>query len=210
MFAKGGEFQASLQMGNGIDAQAAVSFSKHIGLIASYNFIDRNTTGDANTDDDDYLRHTFYEGGLGYFTNQEDMFFEVFAGYGRGEGFSSENFFGIENATGKYERYFIQPALGTNHKYIHLAFVPRISVVDFNEYSTSTASFAVNEDPKVFFEPAFVMKVNTASNRVFFTMQAGSSTALSKDVYFNRRKYQLAAGVGMRLGNLRPEQKESR
>ena len=210
MFSKGGEFQASLQVGNGIDAQTAVSFSKHIGLIASYNFIDRNTTGEASTDDDDYLRHTFYEGGLGYFTNQEDMFFEVFAGYGRGEGFSSDTFFGIENTTGKYERYFVQPALGMNHKYIHFAFVPRVSIVDFTEYSVGTTSITVNEDPKVFFEPAVVMRVNTDSNRFFFTLQGGSSLSISEDVYFNRRKYQVATGFGIRLGGVKPNQETSR
>jgi hypothetical protein len=203
MFQKGGEFQAAVQVGNGIDGQVAVSFTDHFGLIANYNYINR----DKGTNDS--LRHNLLEAGLGYFTNKEDMFFEIFAGYGKGEGFSTGTIFDLQNVTGKYERYFIQPALGMNHKYIHVSFVPRISIVDFKEYSIGSVSYVVNEDPKVFFEPCVVMKVNTDNNRFFYTLQGGVSVSVSNDLYFDHRKYQVATGFGVRLGGVRPA-KESR
>jgi hypothetical protein len=203
MFTKGGEFQLTGQVGNGIDGQAAISVTNHIGLMANYSYINRNT---ANvSDEEDFLRHKFFEGGIGYFGQDENMFFEVFAGYGKGEGFSSGNFFEVDNAEGKYERYFIQPAFGMNKKEIQLSFVPRISVVDFTEYTLGSNTFAVNEDPKVFFEPGFVTRVNTASNHFFFTFQAGMSVSLSEDIYFDHRRFQLATGIGIRLGGIRPE-----
>ena len=39
-------------------------------------------------------------------------------------------------ATGKFERYFIQPAFGLNKKIMHVSFVPRLALVDFNEFSS--------------------------------------------------------------------------
>jgi hypothetical protein len=209
MFTKGGEFQLAGQAGNGIDGQAALSVTNHIGLMANYSYINRNTAvnqnaGNAN-DDEDFLRHKFFEGGIGYFTQDEDMFFEVFAGYGKGEGYSSGNFFGVKNASGKYERYFIQPAFGMNKKTVQFSFVPRISVVDFTEYTLGSSSIAVTEEPKIFFEPAFVTRVNTAGNHFFFTFQAGMSAALSDDIYFDRRRFQFATGIGIRLGGMKEE-----
>lgn len=203
MFTKGGEFQLAAQIGNGIDGQMAVSVTNHFGVMANYSHIDRNTSNAG--DDDDFLRHKFFEGGLGYFGQDEEMFWEVFAGYGKGEGFSPGNFFGVENADGKYERYFIQPSFGVNKKEIHLAFVPRVSIVDFNEYTLGSNTFTVNEEPKVFFEPAFVMRGNTAKNLFFFTLQAGMSVSLSEDVYFDHRRFQFATGLGLRLGGKKPE-----
>src|SRR5690606_28152388 len=142
--------------------------------------------------------------------NEEETFFEIFVGYGKGEGFSSGNIFNFENVTGRYERYFIQPAIGMNHDYIHFAFVPRISIVDFTEYRTGTMAVPINEKPKAFFEPAVVLKVNTASNRFYYTLQAGSSLKLSDKIYFDRRKYQVGTGFGIRLGGVKPESQKNR
>jgi len=203
MFTKGGEFQLTGQVGNGIDGQMAVSVTDHIGVMANYSYINRNT---ANvSDDEDFIKHKFFEGGLGYFGQDENTFWEVFAGYGKGEGFSSGNFFGVENANGKYERYFIQPAVGMNKKEIQFAFVPRVSIVDFTEYTLGSNTIAVNEDPKVFFEPGFVTRVNTAGNHFYFTFQAGMSISLNEDVYFDHRRFQFGTGIGLRLGGLKPE-----
>lgn len=208
MFTKGGEVQIAGQIGNGIDGQAAVSVSKHFGLIANYNYIERASANPDN--DEDFLRHKFFEGGIGYFENQEKMFFEVFAGYGRGEGFSSGNFFGVENAKGNYERYFIQPGFGFNRKTIHVSFVPRISMVDFKEYTYGSTTFIVDEEPRFFFEPAVVTRINTANNLFFFTFQGGVSISANTNLYFDHRPFQLSTGIGFRFGGLKPEPEESR
>lgn len=202
MFTKGGEVQIAGQIGNGLDGQAAVSVTKHFGLMGSYNYINRESGNPDN--DDKYLRHTFYEGGVGYFENKEKTFFEVFAGYGKGEGFSAGNIFSVENATGKYERFFIQPAIGFNKKTVHFSFVPRISAVDFKEYSVGSTVYQVNEDPKFFFEPGVITRINAAENMFFFTFQAGLSVCMNSSVYFDYRNFQLATGFGFRLGALKP------
>lgn len=203
MFAKGGEVQISGQVGNGYEGQAAVSLSNHIGIMANYSYIDRDGTDP--DDEDDYLRHEFYEGGIGFFDNEGSMFMEIFAGYGRGEGNNSTSFLGVEAANGKYERYFIQPAFGFNKKVMHFSFVPRISIVDFTEFTNGSTTIKVDERPKVFFEPGFVGRVNGMNNRFFFTFQAGFSLTTDSNLYFDHRWFQTGVGMGFRLGGYKPE-----
>ncbi len=203
LFTKGGEVQGSMQWGNGFEGQAAVSVSNHVGLMANVLYADRERF---DPDDfDDYHKHLFYEGGIGYFTNDDLWCFEVFAGYGRGEGSSKNEFLGWDApapSTGKYERYFIQPAFGLNKKVMHVAFVMRFSMVDFTAYSDDQIRFTVRESPKMFFEPAVVGRVNMANNRLFFTFQGGLSSAMSSDIYFEHRRFQFATGLGFRFGAL--------
>jgi hypothetical protein len=200
MFRKGGELQANVQIGNGIDGQFAVAFTNHIGAIGNYNYLN-NRQGDVHGITGN-IQHQYIEGGLGYFANRDEEFFEFFAGYGTGE----------VSLIGNYERYFIQPALGLNRKYIHVSFAPRISFVDFLQLRTSSSSGIVDidEDPKVFFEPAVVTKVNTKSNRFYYTFQGGYSTSLSGNAYFNHRKIQVSMGLGIRMGGIKPDPNESR
>ena len=203
MFTKGGEFQASVQVGNGIEGQSAYAITEHFGLMANYAYIDQSDP----EDEDDYHRHQFFEGGAGYFSNNEESFFEVFAGYGRGKGstFDGFEFFGSQSiaATGKYERYFIQPAFGLNKDDMNFAFVSRVSMVDFYEFSNEIGSAAIREDPKFFFEPAIVGRANFANNSMFATFQAGVCLGMSENVYFDRRNFQLAGGLGFRLGGVK-------
>jgi hypothetical protein len=208
LFTKGGEVQGSFQFGNGLDAQAAVSLSSHIGVMANYNYANRDRF---DPDDyDDYHRHRFFEGGIGYFTNDASWCVEVFAGYGRGEGSGKNEFLSSGSSvpsTGKYERYFFQPAFGLNKKMVHVAFIPRFSMVNFTAYSEGQVGFSVEENPKFFFEPAVMGRVNFADNHLFFTFQGGYSTSMSNDVYFSHRRFQISTGLGFRLGGLREASK---
>lgn len=81
MFTKEGEFQAAVQIGNGLEAQSAFAFTEHFGVMANFAFIDQSNL----ENEEDYHRHQFFEGGAGYFLNNDGSFFEVFAGYGRGK-----------------------------------------------------------------------------------------------------------------------------
>ena len=201
MFTKGGEFQASVQIGNGIEAQSAAAVTDHFAIMANYLYINVTDTEDK----DDYFRHTFFEGAIGYFSNKDDSFFEVFAGYGRGKGSTNDafDFLGSSNslaATGRYERYFIQPGFGLNRKTVDLSFAPRISMVDFYEFSTEVSRNPIHESPKFFFEPAVIGRANFANNKMFFVFQGGVSLGMSENIYFDRRNFQLSAGFGLRLG----------
>ncbi|HEX8041861.1 MAG TPA: hypothetical protein VF490_22095 [Chryseosolibacter sp.] len=202
MFTKAGEFQTSLQIGNGWEAQSAYAVTDHFGVMANFSYI--HQTGFDPDHADDFLRHNLLEGGLGYFSNNNDSFFEVFAGYGRGKGSSYDQyeFFGTQAAvaTGRYNRYFLQPAFGLNKDELNVSFAPRFSMVDFYEFSTELYSTAVYEKPKFFFEPAIIGRANFANNHLFATFQAGASLGMSSAVYFDRRNFQVSAGLGLRLG----------
>lgn len=210
MFSEGGEFQGSVSAGNGLEAQAALSLTKHIGVIGNYSYINRDRVDvNSGSSQDGYHRHKFYEGGIGYYENQEKMFMEVFVGYGEGEGSSYDSYdiFGTQTtqATGKYQRYFLQPAFGFNKRTMHVSFVPRFSLVDFTEFSDGTTSVAINEDPVLFFEPAVIGRVNFAENRLFFAFQGGFSASVMSSRFYDHRPFQLSAGLGFRIGGRRPD-----
>lgn len=203
MFTKSGEFQASIQVGNGIEGQSAFAVSEHFGVMTNFAYIGQTDI----EDEGDYLRHRFFEAGAGYFLNNDESFFEVFAGYGRGSSstFDAFEFFGPQSvaATGKYERYFLQPAFGLNKDEFNIAFAPRFSMVDFYEFSNEVTSTRIYEAPKFFLEPALIGRVNFANNRMFAIFQAGVSLGMSDDVYFDRRTFQLSGGLGLRLGGMK-------
>ncbi|MFZ6014160.1 MAG: hypothetical protein ACOYXT_27710 [Bacteroidota bacterium] len=206
MFTKGGEFQGTIQVGNGLELQSAVSVSNHIGLMGNYTYINRENLDP--DDPEDYHHHKFWEGGIGYFQNDDGMFFEIFAGYGKGKGSSYGQYYLFsdnELSTGKYERYFLQPAFGFNKKIMNVAFVPRLSFVDFSEFSRDGVAYEVSEDPRMFFEPAVIGRVNMANNNFYFTFQAGTSISTSGSNYFDHRPFQLSTGIGFRIGGVKPE-----
>jgi hypothetical protein len=213
MFTKAGEFQGSLQLGNGLDVQGAVSVSNHIGLMGNFSYAN-NKSPDPD-DSDDYHRHKFFEGGIGYFENQGKWCYEIFAGYGEGEGssFDEYDFFSSGSsstvrATGKFNRIFIQPAFGLNKKMFHVSFVPRISLVDFTEFTSDDAGgvapYIANDDPKVFIEPAVMGRINLMSNRMFFTFQGGFSVPATK-VYYEYRPFYVSTGIGFRIGGTKAD-----
>jgi hypothetical protein len=211
MFTQAGEFQGSIQFGNGIDAQGAISVTNHIGLMGNFSYAD-NKSPDPD-DIDDYHRHKFFEGGIGYYENEGKWCYEIFAGYGKGDGSSYDDydFFDTSTgepirATGKFERFFIQPAIGMNKKVMNISFVPRISLVDFTEFSSDDAvsPYIADDDPKIFLEPAVIGRVNLAKNRMFFTFQSGFSIPISK-TYYEYRPFYVSTGIGFRIGGMRPE-----
>ena len=205
LFSKAGEFQGSMQFGNGIDLQGAVSVTNHIGVMANYSFAERNKNNYDSDDEMGYHYHNFFEGGLGYYENQGNWCYEVFAGYGKGKGASYDEYDWwagqSERATGEFERYFIQPAFGLNKKVMHVSFIPRISMVDFTSFSNDVVSYPIEEDPVVFIEPAVAGKVNLMDNHFFFVFQAGFSIPATT-TYFEYRPFQISTGIGFRLGGV--------
>ena len=193
-----------MQFGNGLDVQGAVSITNHIGLIGNYSYANRD---DPDSDNEaNYHYHKFFEGGIGYYENQGNWCYEIFAGYGKGEGanYDEYDWWGPQGggfATGKFERYFIQPAFGLNKKIMHVSFIPRISLVDFTSFSNDIVSYPIDEDPTFFIEPAVAGRVNLMENHFFFSFQAGLSVPTTS-TYFEYRPFQFATGIGFRLGGI--------
>jgi hypothetical protein len=211
---KAGEVQASVGFGNGLDVQGAVAVTNHIGLMANYNYLDlRSSQYSSKPSNEDYSYHNFFEAGLGYFENQDKWCYEIFAGYGRGEGASYDNYvwWGDQNvkATGHYDRIFIQPAFGINKSRFQFSFAPRMSIVDFKEFKTDASTFTIHENPKFFFEPAVLGRMNLMNNRCFFGFQLGFSVPVASDVFYEYRPVQFSAGLGFRFGGVRAQDESS-
>lgn len=200
LFRGAGEFQTSISFGEGLDAQGAVSITNHIGIMGNYNYVSRNTS---DTNDEDYVRHKFWEAGLGYYENADKMSYEIFGGYGRGEGtsYGSYSWFGPTelNATGTYQRFFIQPSIGSNDNIFNWIVSTRISLVDFEKftYDNVVASY---DNPVLFFEPAFTGRIHFGKSPIYSQFQTGFSFTTQGDTVFDYQPFQLSFGIGLRLG----------
>lgn len=205
LFTKAGEVQGAVQFGTGIDLQGAVAVTNHIGLMTNFSYSNRDNYEQG--DEQEYHRHRFFEGGIGYYDNSDKWCYEIFAGYGQGKAshFGEYTFIDLEESkvSGKYNRFFIQPAFGLNKKVMHVSFVPRISLVTFTEFKDEISGMTIsdfNTDPQVFFEPAVVGRVNFMENHIFFTFQAGLCIPAASDPYYDFSPFQIGTGLGVRIG----------
>jgi hypothetical protein len=206
MFRNAGEIQVGASVGNGIEVQSAVAVTKHVGLMANYFNVNRQPDDLNNANDAE--KHKLFEGGVGYFLNEESYFFEIFAGYGEGEGSSHDELFFTsvpENAYGRYNKIFIQPAIGFNRKSMHVSFVQRVSIIDFTEFEDGTTRIEINEKSQAFYEPAVIGKFNFADNHVYMNWQMGISVPMFKDPYFDFRSFIISAGLGFRINARKPD-----
>lgn len=204
MFKGAGEVQVAAQLSAGTEAQAAVAITNHIGIMGNFAYVSRT-----NNEDDDYIRHSFLEGGVGYFENSDRISYEVFAGYGRGKGITY-NTYDLDTpddfvkGTGYYQRFFIQPAIGTNHhRVFNWSAVMRLAIVDFTEFESGGQTVQFNSDPILFFEPAFIGKLNFGST-LFLNFQAGVSFP-RQEINFDYEPFSLALGMGLRFGGPKQE-----
>ncbi len=210
LLAKAGEFQGAMQFGtNGIDLQGSVAVTNNLALMGNYSYGNRNTDTLYTNSRENYHKHKFYEGAIGYYKNEERFCFEVFVGYGRGEGTSYGSFSSLTSSSqdrvaGKYSRIFFQPSFGINRKFVSFAFTPRFAMIDFSEFSiASSPVIIVDLDPKIFVEPAVTARFNFLDNRFFATIQIGVSTSLADNVPFDYEPFNISTGLGFRLGGLR-------
>jgi hypothetical protein len=205
LFAKAGEFQGTMLYGTGdLDLQAAVAVTNNFALMGNYSYGNRNTD---SVTQNHYHKHKFYEGAIGYYKNDKGFCFEIFLGYGQGEASSYGDYsifssMSPELAKGKYTRVFLQPSFGFNKKVVNVAFTPRVSWVDFSEFSNAASSKIMDLSPRVFFEPAVTARFNFLDNRFFANLQVGVATPVNGDVIFDYESVNLSTGLGIRLGGL--------
>jgi hypothetical protein len=201
LFRRAGEFQTAIHIGQGIDAQGAVSITNHIGVMGGYNYVNRNTS---DTNDDKYVKHSFWEAAVGYYGNENKISYEFFGGYGRGEGTSHAKYawFGPTEltATGTYQRFFIQPSIGTNHNIFNWIVSTRMSLVDFEKFAYDNTVVDYN-NPVVFFEPAFTGRVYFGrGSPIYSQFQTAFSFTTQGETVFDYQPFQLSFGIGLRLG----------
>jgi hypothetical protein len=209
MFGEANEFAGSIAVSSGVDAQFAYSATDHVAVMANVNTVQQKLKPDGK---ESFKRnHVFAEGGIGYFTRTKKSRFELFAGYGMGQGTSYESYYFFHTSSketitkASYSRIFIQPSLSTNNKKFNLIFTARVSMVGFSKYSTDDplASPAVYKPSgyQVVLEPSITARAHIAGNlRGFF--QLGINKSL-QDVDFNYVPVQASIGIQIHTGQLR-------
>lgn len=206
LFAKPGEMQGAVQVGGGLTSQAAVALSNHIGVTSSFMYL-KDDLSEAQGEDE-FSTHRFWEAGLGYFTNKNKHSWEVYAGFGMGEGSNNDEYYLFDPdplyVTGKYKRFYIQPALGWNWKIVQLSVVTRFSFLNMYSFSNNQNSMVITSNNiDVFFEPAVICRVNLLNNYLFLTSQVGTAAATTSDQVYDYIPFTMGMGVGFRLGGLR-------
>lgn len=206
LFKEGGEVQINAQLSGtkGYEAQTGIAVSNHVGVISNFAYVSNGTRDDSN-----YIRHSFFEGGVGYFDNSERLAFEVYAGYGRGKGraFGNFNFESISSdddvdVRSRYQRFFIQPAIGSNHRRVfNWTGVLRFSVIDFTEIKVDGVETQLDADPVLFIEPAFIGKINFGESGIFANFQGGLSFP-RQSIDFDYEPFFVSIGLGVRFNLL--------
>lgn len=203
MFKEGGEVQVNAQLSGtgGYEAQAAAAVSNHVGIMSNFAYVSKTKTND----NDRYIRHSFFEGGIGYFDNSDKLAFEVYAGYGQGKGSAFGRYDAFDDDDEKikvrseYHRFFIQPAIGSNnHKVFNWTGVLRLSVIDFTSFESDGVEGKLSADPVLFIEPAFIGKINFGQSGIYGNFQAGLSFP-RQDIDFNYEPFFLSLGLGVRF-----------
>ncbi len=208
LFAERGEFQGTVYVTTGIEAQLAYAVSDNVALMGNYARLKEENSAQGFTRENNY-----YEGGLGYFKNTRSRRFELFGGYGAGSGTGQGQYnfffstFGQQELVTdyKYTRIFIQPSIGTNNRKFNIAFTARFSFVDFTEFTAATATIPAttekpDESPHLFFEPALTGRFPLIGN-LNGIIQLGLNVALPSDVYFTSVPVQAALGIQLHLGD---------
>ncbi|MBK8289943.1 MAG: hypothetical protein IPK96_02305 [Flammeovirgaceae bacterium] len=212
LFREQGEFQGSVYITTGFEAQLAYALTDHVAAIGNANFFKYHV------DNQNYDRkNSFAEAGLGFYNVTRKYRTELFVGYGQGQGTNFESYYFFTQsfgqkalvATGKMNRIFVQPSIGTNNRKFNLAITARFSFVDYTEFSSSDndPNYAVvtvrpDEKPHLFLEPSLTGKVPLAGN-LQGIFQLGLNTPLPNDAYFDYVPVQFSVGIQLNTGSLR-------
>jgi len=209
LFTEQGEAQLSGYLSAaGAEAQVAYSLTDNLAVIGGYNYASQKKTSNTT----EYTRKNGYgEFGLGYYNRSRSARYELFVGYGMGESTSSDVYYffssafgqGVETvATGKYQRIFFQPSIGTNNRSTNLSFTPRISWVDFSEFTSQGVTVKPGEQASIFLEPAASLKFHLTGN-IFAVMQLGLTVPMNGQPFFEYQSLQASIGLQIDTGGLR-------
>lgn len=215
LFTKKGQVQGTAMAGlNGTDFQGAYSITDNIALAGNFAFSEYIDSLNGGSYLSNNFKYKYFEGAVGYFKSEGNAIYEVFAGYGMGDGLSFAN---NEHApsrisdeiTGKYRRLFIQPSIGFRKKDLQLIVTARLSFVDFYELKKFGNPEFINTRTTLFFEPAVTLKLNFIEDRLFIPIQAGVN--MPANIYQTDYGYSFistSVGLGFRF-NTKKEKENS-
>ncbi|HCW06161.1 MAG TPA: hypothetical protein DGG95_02220 [Cytophagales bacterium] len=203
MFSKAGEVQGSLSFMSGYNYQAAVAVTNHIGIMGNGMYADSKSDirGSIN-------RYSFNEFGVGYYSNNDKYYFDLFGGFGVGKTTGTDSVFAIHApqpsgydinlSSATYNRFFVQPSFGLKRKHFHGALAYRFSLMDFKNGVRNGRTIELNRTPVMFFEPAFIAKF--PFEKFVIGVQVGLSTPMNKaDLYFDYIPMVVSTSIGFRL-----------
>jgi len=197
MFKNAGEMTGEISVGqSGFDPQIALAVTDHIAVMANGSFALPNSDNDSTS----YNRHSFFEGGLGYYQQLDDKkFFEFFGGFGRGTVDSYwENGLFAGRMKSNYNRFFIQPTIGLSNRIIDLGFTNRFALVQMNVDDKYLYDSVINNFD-YFWEPAFTFRVGGPNLK--FSTQVGFSIPVNQmaENSYEHRWFMASIGMQMRL-----------
>ena len=208
LFREQGEAQLSGYLtSGGVEGQVAYAVTDHIAAIGSYVYGTSKETKYT-------YKNSYAEIGIGYYDRSRSARYEILGGYGFGQStnYDQYSFFGLNNtveATGKMQRFFIQPSIGTNNRDFNLIFTPRLSYVNYSEFNTSapvppplTNTVNPNEKAQIFLEPAVTTKFRLKGN-LHGIFQLGIALPVSGDVYYQYQSMQATLGVQIDTGGMK-------
>lgn len=209
LFKEAKEAMITVAVASGLDVQTAYALTDNVGIMGNLN---ANQSTYQTNDGVDYNRnYRFGELGLGLFGGNRAARYEVYGGYGLGQGTSYEGLYVFSNqvgakavvATGKFNRIFLQPSFGSNNRNFNISFTARFSLVDFTQFeSEGLTSQKPIEGFHLFFEPALTTTFKLKGNlRGFF--QLNINNPIPSDVYFESERFNAALGIQIHTGSLR-------
>lgn len=192
----GGEVTASVKGGStGFEGQLAFSPVNRFGITAEGLYKNSSTS----EVDEDYQKHEYLGFGAGYYEPISDWgVFEVYGGYGKGEGSAQDEYIfftsNTEYATGKYKRYFVQPGFALKKEHIELGFCYRISRVEFYEFENSNIQGI--EISNTIMEPAVIFRAG--GENIKMDSQIGLNVPMH-ETEFEFPVFTISVGVMLRL-----------
>ena len=206
MFRESGEAQLSVYAAAGLDFQGAYAVTDHIAIMGNYNWLSANQTV---ADSTFKQKNNLWEVGLGLYGVKRKIRWELFAGYGMGKVDSYSQLGGLFYSdfgqqevisTGNYTKIFIQPSLGSNKKKVNVAFTPRISLIEFKDFTAAGITRTSTEKMQIFIEPAFTTKFLLSGN-LEAMIQIGITTSTKAEVYYEYERFQASAGLHLYIAN---------
>jgi hypothetical protein len=194
MLSNQGEFQATVATGtSNFDAQTAFAITDNIGIMVNGSY--GNETNDST---DDFHKHLFFEGGLGYYDKIGTKGrYEIYGGFGTGkaEGYYDNALVGSQITDANYNRFFIQPGIGMSTGIFDGSFSPRVVFVQMNPKGPNFETGNYN----AFIEPVITSKIGY--KYVKFIVQMGASFQLGdQELTYEHQHFIFNFGINLNFG----------
>lgn len=180
----------------GYDGQVSAAITNNLYIYGAASFMEEDST---SYEDDDYLKHNYQEGAIGFYHCIESSgryTMHMGIGHGEAEAYDRFNFFGDQKvaADGKYRKYFFQSALGMSKDIVDLGGSIRYSYVDFYEFNSNGEDYGrVEHIFNHFIEPSFFVRLGYKYVKLHF--QYSRAFGLSHESPFNYKSNRISMGI---------------